>query len=316
MKRAILFLLFATTLSAPLHAAVECSVQGAPVLDFGTVDPFTGGAVTSQVTLNWSCSRGWFESQQNTICIHLANDSSNNQLPRYLDAISGQPPAIPFNVYTSPAHATAIGQPGTTTNAGVGINVDMPWFTFNTSGTVTLYGQLPRPLPATTRAETHQTLMTGSQVRVRTGGLNQSCNSGAGATTGTYTLTARATIPDQCQVSATDLDFGTRNTPLTQADSESTVSVRCSNSTDFLVGLSNGSHGQRNLSNGSYLVSYELYRDAGRSLRWGNSAGERQSGTGQGPGTGLSFTVFGRVFADANAEVGSYRDTVTVEVTF
>lgn len=306
----------ALLLARPGHAAVECALQGSPTLDFGTVDPFTGGNVPTQVTINWSCSRGILESNQNTMCVHVNTDGSGGMLPRRLLATSGQPPSLPFNVYDSAARSTVVGQPGGATNTGVGVNVSMPSFTFSVRGSVTLYGLLPAPLPGTTRAELHQAIMTGSQVRVRTGGFNQSCSAGAGSVTDTYTLTAQVNIPDQCQVTATDLDFGTRNTPLTQADSTSSITVRCSNSTDFEIGLNGGLTGTRQMTNGSYLVDYELYQNAGRNVVWGNVPGERQAGTGLGPGSGLNFTVYGRVFADPTAEAGSYADTVTVEVTF
>jgi spore coat protein U-like protein len=296
--------------------AVNCSLQGSPTLDFGNVDPFTGGNVLTQVTVNWSCTRGFFDSNQNTMCVHVANDNSGGMLPRRLVANSNQPPSIPFNVYTSAARVEVVGQPGGATNSGIPVNVNMPFFTFNDSGTVTLYGLLPGPLPGTTRAEFHQALMTGSQVRVRTGGFNQSCSAGAGAITDNYTLTAQVTIPDQCQVAATDLDFGTRNTPLAQVDSTSTVTVRCTNSTDFEVGLNGGLTGNREMTNGTDQVAYELYQDAARSVDWGNTPGTLQTGIGLGTGSAINLTVYGRVFANPTAEAGSYFDTVTVEVTF
>ena len=68
--------------------------------------------------------------------------------------------------------------------------------------------------------------------------------------------------------------------------------------------------------NGGNSINYELYKDAGRSLVWGNSGSDRLSGTGQGVGNALNLTVFGRVFADPAAAPGNYVDTVTVEVTF
>ncbi|WP_349380231.1 spore coat U domain-containing protein [Alcanivorax sp.] len=307
----------ALCLAVPAWSDVICSLQGSPTLDFGNVDPFTGGNVLTQVTVNWSCTRGFFESTQNTMCVHLGNDNNGGMLPRRMVANSNQPPLIPFNVYTTAARVEVVGQPGGATNVGIPINVNMPFFGNRTdSGTVTLYGLLPGPLPGTTRAEFHQALMTNSQVRVREGGFNQSCSAGAGAITDNYTLTAQVNIPDQCQVSATDLDFGTRNTPLAQVDSTSTVTVRCTNTTDFDVGLNGGLNGNRQMSNGTDQVDYELYQDAGRSVLWGNMPGTLQSGIGLGTGSAQNLTVYGRVFPDPSAEAGSYSDTVTVEVTF
>lgn len=315
MKNWTVFLV-SLTASPYLQAAVICNVQGNPTLNFGTVDPFTGGNTPTQVTFNWSCSRGFLESRQNTMCLYVGNDNSGTMLPRQLRPQSGLAPNLPFNVYDSPARVNVVGQPGGTVTNGIEINVSMPLFTFNDRGTVTLYGLLPAPLPGNTRAELHQAQMINSQVRVRTGGTGQSCDGVAPPQTSTYTLTAQVDISDQCQVTASDLDFGTQNTPLTQVDSTSSIAVRCSNATPFNVGLNNGSNGTRQMVNGGNSINYELYKDAGRSLVWGNSGSDRLSGTGQGVGNALNLTVFGRVFADPAAAPGNYVDTVTVEVTF
>ena len=68
------------------------------------------------------------------------------------------------------------------------------------------------------------------------------------------------------------------------------------------------------LAAGGQFVTYELYRNTGRTLRWGNTLGtDTQAGTGTG--TAQSQTVFGRV-APQTPNVGSYSDTVTVTVTY
>ena len=155
--------------------------------------------------------------------------------------------------------------------------------------------------------------MINSQIRVRTGGLNQSCVNQTPPITDTYTLNAQVNIDDQCSIEANPLNFGTHTTPLAQTDATSAITVRCSNTTNFTVALNDGASGSREMSNGSYDLSYELYRNAARTLRWGAIISERQTGTGVGVGTGIPFTVFGRVFADAAAPPGTYIDTVTVE---
>lgn len=142
----------------------------------------------------------------------------------------------------------------------------------------------------------------------------------AGTVTTTFEVTA--TVADTCSVEATNLGFGTYN-PLsaTDLDATSTVSVRCTLGSAYQVGLSQGLHGtgvtdRKMLRSGeTELLAYGLYRDAVRTLNWGETAGVD---TVDGVGTGLSVdhTVYGRVTAEHNVSAGSYADTITVTVNY
>ena len=73
------------------------------------------------------------------------------------------------------------------------------------------------------------------------------------------------------------------------------------------------------LVGGSDTVTYNIYRDAGRNLVWGNT-----------PATGMAltqdiknnttlpfvFTFFGRIDAMQDVRPGTYTDTLTITVTF
>ncbi|MDX1803001.1 MAG: spore coat U domain-containing protein [Alcanivorax sp.] len=301
-----------------LHAAPTCAVTGSPVLDFGTVNPSAGGNITSMVTLNWTCSRTTNDrSRNNTLCIYLASDNTGSMQPRYLQPVNGQPPNLPFNVYDAPTYTNVVGQPGGPVTNGIEVNVDLNPPTSTTSGTVTLYGMIPTPLPANTQSGLHQAIMANSYVGVLTGGFNQSCDSVTPLITSSYTLTAQATINYQCDVSASDLDFGTQPAPLrNDVDAMSTVTVHCTDTTPFDVGLDNGTHGSRNMANGANLLHYDLYQDNGRNIVWGNSSGSRVTGVGLGLGTAVDLPVYGRVFSNQSAPAGLYTDTITVDVNF
>lgn len=292
------------------HAAVSCSISNNPVLDFGTPDPFAGGNITSTATLNWSCTKDSPGQPSFTLCFFVSPDTGGNISPRYLEKNGSQ--TLPFNVYSDPTY-TSVMQP---TVDGFPVIVNMPNRGPNTvSGSVTLYGSLPGPLPPDVQTGVHETVMANSQVHIAPGTSSNACSSTKQAPDNLYTLTAQVDIPNQCQVTATDLDFGTQATPLLQTDSQSSISVRCTNTTLFSVGLSAGLSGNRQLTNGPFSVAYELYQDAGRSLVWNNST-DRQSGTGLGTNAAILMNVFGRVFADPAAAEGTYQDTVTVDVSF
>ncbi|MQX54572.1 Csu type fimbrial protein [Alcanivorax sediminis] len=292
------------------NAAVVCGLTGSPVLDFGTPDPFVGGNITSTATLNWSCTKDSPGQPSFTLCFFVSPDTNGNIDPRYLTNNGVQ--SLPFNVYSDATYTTVM-QP---TVDGFPVIVDMPNRGPDTvSGSVTLHGSLPGPLPANVQTGQHQTVMANSQVHIVAGTSANACSSTKQAADNIYTLTAQVNIPNQCQVTATDLDFGTQATPLLQTDSQSSVTVRCTNTTLFSVGLNGGLSGNRELVSGGSTVGYELYQDAGRTIIWNNST-DRQPGTGLGTTTAIQMTVFGRLFANPTAAEGVYTDTVTVDVSF
>ena len=67
---------------------------------------------------------------------------------------------------------------------------------------------------------------------------------------------------------------------------------------------------------GNY-VTYELYRDGGRSLRWGTTV-NADTFAGSGNGNDQNVTVYGRVTPAAlqNVAADSYSDTVNITVTY
>ena len=66
----------------------------------------------------------------------------------------------------------------------------------------------------------------------------------------------------------------------------------------------------------SEFVNYELYRDAGRTQRWGNTPPtDIVASTGTGSAQ-PAVTVYGRVPPQTTPSAGSYGDTITVNVTY
>ncbi|MZR62338.1 spore coat U domain-containing protein [Alcanivorax sp. DP30] len=313
MKR-LLFLFILVVSPLTQVKALQCSIDNSPILDFGSKDPFVGGNVTANTSIQWSCSRGVFEGGffgfNFTMCINVAADGNGGVFPRNMTP-TNPGPSIPFNVHPSPAGSTVI-QP--TLNA-IAVPVSFGFLETQDSGTATAFGIAPGPMPSTVLAEVHNASMVNSQIR----GVNvgQSCNT-ASTLLGSYTLDATIEIPDQCRITANDLDFGTQSAPLAQTDSETFIDVRCTNASPFTVGLSNGqnpSGGSRRMSDGSNFVSYGLFQDAARSQEW-DSTSNRQAGSGLGTGSSIMMTVFGRIPADPTAVQGSYSDTVTVDIVF
>jgi len=146
----------------------------------------------------------------------------------------------------------------------------------------------------------------------------------ARAATSTGTVTVKATVAKTCILSNATLDFAaydpTAATDLTQS---TTITVNCTKSTPWVIGLSQGANGPatRNMKDAvsGDLLHYELYTDAARTNVWSNNAvagATVASGTGSGAAAGQSVTIFGSLFKNQYVTPASYSDSVTATVNF
>ena len=142
----------------------------------------------------------------------------------------------------------------------------------------------------------------------------------AQAATATGSMNVQITILASCEVvSASDLNFGSTAAISSAVDQSSTITVKCSSTTPYNVGIGLGSGGgsssSRRLVNGSNYVTYALYRDAARTQVWGDVVGT-DTASGTGTGANQALTVYGRVGAQTVPPPGTYTDVVTVTVTY
>jgi spore coat protein U-like protein len=145
--------------------------------------------------------------------------------------------------------------------------------------------------------------------------------SSANAATATTTFTVSTTVLATCTVSAGNLTFA--NYSGAQVDNSSTVTVTCTNTTPYNVGLNAGTATSATVTtrkmtsaSKSATLAYSLYSDSTRTTNWGNTVGsDTVTGTGNGSGQGL--TVYGRIPAGSYpAPATDYTDTITATVTY
>ncbi|MBI5066752.1 MAG: spore coat protein U domain-containing protein [Deltaproteobacteria bacterium] len=142
------------------------------------------------------------------------------------------------------------------------------------------------------------------------------------AQTATATFQVTATVPNSCRIAAGAIAFGNYD-PLaaTAADATGTVTVTCTRTSAWWVGLDAGlnaglgASGARAMGAGGSFLGYDLYRDATRTTPWGNTQAEGSAGTGTG--VAQPITVYGRIPASqTGVPAGAYADTVTATVNF
>jgi spore coat protein U-like protein len=155
------------------------------------------------------------------------------------------------------------------------------------------------------------------------------------ANTATANLAVSATVSQVCTITTAPVAFGaydpivTNNTAVLNGTGG--VTVTCTKGASGVwVGLAAGGNSAnavgttRAMNTGTNYLSYELYKDSGRSLVWGNTTASGASGTGQtvtfSSGAGLTnpatMTVYGQVPAGQNVPAGSYGDTVVATVNY
>jgi spore coat protein U-like protein len=140
------------------------------------------------------------------------------------------------------------------------------------------------------------------------------------ATTATSTFTTQVTVNSTCIVSSGNIDFGPVGVLTANVDASSTLTVQCTNTTVYDIGLNAGtgsgaSVATRKMTNGSATVNYSLYTDSAHTTVWGNTIGSDVVHA-TGNGAAQSYPVYGRVPPQTTPAAGVYTDTITVTVTY
>jgi spore coat protein U-like protein len=143
------------------------------------------------------------------------------------------------------------------------------------------------------------------------------------------TFLVQITVAKACSVTAgnaSNIDFGTVNSSATGLVASSNISVTCSKTTPYNVGLmpsntsTTGAGVMKSVApaTNSDTVAYQLRSVSATGPVWGSTATPTAVGNGvAGTGTGAAQTipVFATV-ANANVTPDSYSDTVTVTVNY
>lgn len=137
----------------------------------------------------------------------------------------------------------------------------------------------------------------------------------------TATFTVSTNVVTTCVVSATPLSFGTYQGTSNQ-DSTSTITVDCSNTAPYNVGLDAGTSTGATVTTramtgptGALPLHYSLFSDSALTVNWGNTVGT-DTVAGTGTGNAQDLIVYGRVPSGQGNRAGTYTDTITATVTY
>jgi spore coat protein U-like protein len=123
-----------------------------------------------------------------------------------------------------------------------------------------------------------------------------------------------------CSLSATNLVFGGYN-PLSglTKTSSANIAVTCNATTNITVQLSTGNSGNftsRYMLNGGEQLSYNLYLDVGMQNIFGDGTSGTFTYSGVGDVSTIYIPVYGKIPANQNKSIGSYTDTINVNLFF
>ena len=329
------FALLAWLALSPAHAATSCAATMTS-LNF----PATNGAISdATATLSVTCTSSGLSvagRARVNLCasIFSGTDGGGTLNPRRMINSFNDP--LQMQLYTDAARSAIWGARGNATvpnSVSLQFNYSIPLFSSGSQTlTATLYGRIPAQTGL--NAGTYANRFTGAADTLIEFRFNESapffnptmppsCISGGTAgTTSRFPFTVNGSVPNACTLTpkpVPDLAFGNVPSPVTaNVDRTTAIGLVCTGRTAWQIGLDNGLNAsgtvRRMRSAGGQFVSYELYRDSPRSLRWGSTLAT-DTLTGTGSGTAQSLTVYGRVAPQAPT-VGTYSDTITVTVTY
>lgn len=329
-------LALAGLLAPALARADTCSASLSNV-DFGQVSPIGASDVTASasgsVTCNWSLLSGvppfLLLFPNVVVCVNVGIGSNSvAALPRTLGNGAQR---LQYNLYRNNSYSAAAiaGGPGVTgattpisftgvaPNLLTGGNIVMPF---------TLYGKIP----AGAHLRTVQTVNNGNTVYSSSFSgvatisyafynlIQPACTSGQSSA---FSFQVQATAVNNCQISASPMQFGSGSTLLNPVRSTASLSVQCVNNNAYQIAFNGGSVAgnpaarRMKRGSGSELLSYELSSSLDGPL-WGDGTGGTVLYSGIGTGEVVAVPIFGKVPAQAAPRPGVYSDTVTATVYF
>lgn len=126
-------------------------------------------------------------------------------------------------------------------------------------------------------------------------------------------------------VTVVGVSFGSYDTlSASPVDSTGSLTYNCQNvgpTDQITIDLSKGSastYTPRRILSGANVLQFNLFRDAARTVIWGdNTGGSSHYGPERPPdGTNVTVTVYGRIPGSQNVKAGSYADTIVATINF
>lgn len=298
-----------TSLPIPAHAALVCEA-GIGSLNFGLISGRDGSMPQTNSPVTISC----FGGTPGTIvhaCLTIGSGSGGSGTdltPRYMTG--GEAASLAYQLTSQ----NTLSAGGTTWDV-VALSIPLDATSGSFAMETTLYAEVTSIGTQVTVGSYNSHFETGTEVGLSYG--ENACDTSGAVTT----FTVDAVVTPSCTVNVSNMDFGVIDAIVAApVDQIATISVSCTNVSAYTVGLDHGTNAVdsgprgRRMASGGDLLAYGLYHDEARSADWGMTAGTLAAGTGTGGSQDL--TVYGQIFSNQQASVGTYADSVVVIVSY
>ena len=128
-------------------------------------------------------------------------------------------------------------------------------------------------------------------------------------------LDVTANVVANCTITTLPVAFGTYD-PLSATpddDGVGTITIRCTRGAGASIDLGGGANfsGGRRMTDGTMFLGYELYSDAPGGTVWNSLAIAPSANF-----AARDFSVYGRIPAGQDVQVGAYSDTVVATINY
>ena len=316
-----MFLVFvvALVLGMPNRASAQSCSAVASAISFGSVSPISHAAVSATGSVSVTCTWPAITLVPNAqVCLNLGGTS-----PRSMTNGTNQ---LQYDLYQDAAHSLTWGSitSGTTP---ISLTLVKPALGTSVTQVVTIYGQIAANQPTVPTVGNASTIYTqgfsGSQTSINAGFylLGAPTCASLTASAGAFPFNVTATVVNNCNISATNLNFAATGVLSSALNATASITAQCTNGDAYRIALNGGTNGtvaarQMTRTGGRGTVNYQLYVDVGLTTAWGDGTAGTTQATGTGTGNSQALTVYGVVPAQNTPAPGAYTDTITATISF
>jgi spore coat protein U-like protein len=311
----VLLLLCVALFAGDRALAQSCSSTAAHGM-YGTINVLPGVAIDTAATFTVTCSGT--ANQTVRLCLEIEKGQVNGSEQRVLVG----PEQLRHEFYTDSGRTTIWGSWGAAASVyppyPYGKQVDLNLGPSGNASTVqTIYARVFAS-QQTANPGWYGWSATAPKFKYGYAGATP-CPTGSPSADG-GTAIWLAQVANACNVSASNINFGTIAALTANVDATGTVTVQCTQTTSYNVGLNAGTGSgatvtTRKMTAGANTVNYSLYRNSSRTQVWGTTIGTNTV-AGTGSGGNQNLTAYGRIPVQATPPPATYNDTITVTVTY
>lgn len=338
-----LLLLAGLLASAPAGATAACTAVANPTLPFGNINSNAPGPTTATLNITVTCTTAALSLLATTgvrVCVGIGAGSGGGSSSTFRTMSTSTSDTMNFQLYNNASYGQVTGlvPRGTPPAQELTMSYNVPLLTGGSGAQNTqLFAQIPANQILASGA--YSSTFSGAsvvltwawnEVLLGTATVPANCNGGATGTnsaSAAFSFTATANVLPQCGSYVTsNMNFGNVIGGIPgNIDQTAALTLTCLKNTAFQVSLDNGQNNpaatttrrmKTTIGGSSYYLNYELYRDSGRTQRWGNTL-TVDTASGTGSGSAQQLTIYGRVPpVSGQPPAGTYNDLVQVTITY